>query len=172
MANVSDRQIFLAFESPVTIKQAAKDLGLSTSKLRKRMKHLGIKPQGLPFARGVQIRCADGHFVDSIGEARVDNFLSKTEIKHRVHWKLVGLPCIIDFWLPDHQIGIEYVGLEGVPAYQERIAEKKRFYAKWEIPVVWVYPETPIDASLIHAIKRVLRHYRAKKDARQKVLLK
>lgn len=171
MPDVSDKEIIFVFSTPTTIQQAAKELGISTSKLRKRMRKLSIKAHGRSFASGYQIRTADGHLVDSIGEARVDNFLSKVGIDHIVHKKLVGTSCIVDFWLPKYGVGVEYQGVEGIASYDNRIAEKKQIYEHWNIPVVFVTPNTLLNADFIVKITLVMKEYQQRKKETQEVLL-
>lgn len=153
MSHITREQLEQAFQAPITIVEVGIQLGVSERTIRRLMKAYDIAPWGKSFAQGYMVKCLDGHVVASLGEAKVDDWLFTQGILHEVHKKLQGIPCIIDFWLPTYKLGIEYVGLEGIPTYEARNQEKKQIYETWRIPVVWIYPTTPLDDILLSQLK-------------------
>lgn len=153
MQTITRAKLELALKEPKTIQDVANLFGVSERTIRRRMKEHGLEPWGKPFAKGYKIKCLDSHTVASLGEAKIDDFLFETRIRHDVHKKLQGLPCIIDFWLPDFGVGIEYAGVEGIPEYETRIEEKTEIYKIWNIPVIWIFPYTPLESVLEQIIQ-------------------
>jgi hypothetical protein len=85
----------------------------------------GHRPNGQP-----EYRTDDGHIVKSRGEALIDNWLYRHDIKH-VYEPVVsvqGQYIKPDFHLPDLDIYVEYWGLEGDPEYDTRKAQKLTVY--------------------------------------------
>ena len=64
----------------------------------------------------------DGHLCDSIEESMVDDWLFDNDIKHIVHRQYPDSKMNMDFYLPDHNIILEYAGLYFV----DRLDNNKR----------------------------------------------
>lgn len=159
-------------EIPRTIRQIRDELEervklkVGTTTVYRRMKKLGLKPYGAPFARGYQVRANDGHQLDSMGEVRVDEFLERHNLEHQVHWRLQGTPCQVDFWLPKLEIGIEYVGVSGHADYERRLAKKRALYEQWEIPVLFIQRGDKLDVTTLHKLIHLAKESRKKRQDR------
>ena len=159
-----DKQIEAIWEeTPRTIRQIKQvlkeraNLDVHYATICRRMKKMKLTPWGKPFARGYKLKCADGHEVTSLGEAKVDEFLDAHRIQHWVHWRIQGPNILTDFYLPDFGLCIEYAGIQGHPEYDKRLAQKTQLYEKWNIPVVIITPETPLDVTLLQEFVRVVQ---------------
>ncbi|MHA1793773.1 MAG: hypothetical protein ACTSVI_14110 [Promethearchaeota archaeon] len=75
--------------------------------------------------------CNDGHVVRSRGEAMIDNWLSKNRITHEYEHqiKLGDAKIKYDWYLPEHDVYIEYWGLMQNKKYVKRRKEKEKLYA-------------------------------------------
>ncbi len=60
-------------------------------------------------------KCIDGHVVKSKGELIIDNFLHLNGIEHEYEKKIKvkGNPIKCDWYLPEHEIYMEYWGFFG-----------------------------------------------------------
>jgi predicted nuclease of restriction endonuclease-like RecB superfamily len=93
------------------------------------------------------IKTRDGHYVRSRGEALIDNFLYAARIAHAYEQELYlgedAKVMIPDFTAltPKGNVYIEFWGMEGKSAYEERKEIKKKLYAEHELELVDVYPK-------------------------------
>ena len=79
----------------------------------------------------------DGHYVRSRAELIIDNWLYHHKILHAYEARLPGKENIFcDFYLPHHNIYIEYWGLEGKPEYSSKIKRKKRIYKEKRLKLI------------------------------------
>jgi hypothetical protein len=98
--------------------------------------------------------CDDGHYVRSLSEMLIDNWLNKNNIKHEYE-KLVEIPnlpnitIVCDFYLPDKNIYIEYWGKYD-EAYIARKHAKKKIYKENNINLI------ELDYNTIKDINKVL----------------
>lgn len=79
-----------------------------------------------------ELRCDDGHYVRSRGEALIDNWLFNNNIVHAYEKKIPGQNIISDFCVKNKKnqsIYIEYWGLN-TPEYNKRKNSKEEIYSK------------------------------------------
>ena len=75
------------------------------------------------------IRTQDGHYVRSKAEAMIDNWLYRHGLVHVYEGRLaIEEEVYYDFYIPAKALYIEYWGLEGNTAYEERKAAKQVLY--------------------------------------------
>lgn len=74
-------------------------------------------------------RTSDGHFVRSMPEIQIDNWLYDNRIAH-AYERLVPVEqeMYCDFYLPEHRVFIEYWGMEANPRYEARKRKKLEIY--------------------------------------------
>ena len=86
-------------------------------------------------------RTFDGHYVRSISEMSIDNFLYINGIVHAYERKLpIEEDVYCDFYIPSGnnrpQVYIEFWGIEDDPKYLERKKKKLEIYEKYEFPLI------------------------------------
>jgi hypothetical protein len=86
-------------------------------------------------------RTFDGHYVRSISEMSIDNFLYINGIVHAYERKLpIEEDVYCDFYIPSGinrpQVYIEFWGIEDDPKYLERKKKKIEIYKKYEFPLI------------------------------------
>lgn len=83
--------------------------------------------------------CLDGHVVRSKGELIIDNYLTILNLDHEYEQtiKVRGNPIKYDWYLPDHDIYIEYWGFYGKD-YITRKEEKLKLYKKGKLSLISV----------------------------------
>ncbi len=86
-------------------------------------------------------RTFDGHYVRSISEMSIDNFLYINGIVHAYERKLpIEEDVFCDFYIPSGnsrpQVYIEFWGIEDDPKYLERKKKKIEIYNKYEFPLI------------------------------------
>ncbi|TXT66829.1 MAG: hypothetical protein BAJALOKI3v1_10100 [Promethearchaeota archaeon] len=81
--------------------------------------------------RATSFRCLDGHITRSKAELIIDNHLTRLNIKHEYEdmIRIAGHTIKYDWYLPDHDIYIEYWGYFGKD-YFSRKREKLKLYQK------------------------------------------
>ena len=87
------------------------------------------------------LRTKDGHHVRSRAEVIIDNALYDYGLAHAYESKLpIEEQVYSDFYIPSqnggHAVYIEYWGLENNAVYAERMQEKKKLYAKYELNLI------------------------------------
>jgi len=80
-----------------------------------------------------EIRCDDGHYVRSLSEKNIDDWLYHNNIVHAyeksVYMDTVPEAIVLsDFYLPEGNVYIEFWGLEEQEQYNQRKEEKIRLY--------------------------------------------
>jgi len=79
-------------------------------------------------------RATDGHLCRSQGEVLIDNYFYNNKIIHAYEKRLpIKEEVYSDFYLPEGDVYIEYVGLEGDKAYDKRMNIKKELYKKYNL---------------------------------------
>jgi hypothetical protein len=86
-------------------------------------------------------RTFDGHYVRSISEMSIDNFLYINGIVHAYERKLpIEEDVYCDFYIPSGinrpQVYIEFWGIEDDPKYLERKKKKVEIYKRYEFPLI------------------------------------
>ena len=106
------------------------------NKLRNFLRKKGKKPQVTSF------KCVDGHVVRSKGELIIDNHLHRLGIKHEYERtiRVRGKPIKYDWYLPNHDIYIEYWGFYGKD-YEKRKEEKLNLYRKGKLKLISIENE-------------------------------
>jgi hypothetical protein len=77
-----------------------------------------------------QIPCRDGHVADSISEKIVDDWLSEHGVAHERHKAYPEGRYTCDFYLPEHDVWVEYFGLYGEHRDYDSSVETKRDIAR------------------------------------------
>ena len=89
------------------------------------------KEEKTPRGEGKIFRCQDGDYVRSKAEREIDNFFFNNRIWHIYEYKyehpVTEEWAIPDFYLPDHNLFIEYFGLD-TPEYIEKREHKIKMY--------------------------------------------
>ncbi len=92
------------------------------------------------FDRGTfkaEFRTADGHYVRSKAEAIIDNYLYANGIVHAYERRLpIEEEVYTDFFIPVHNIYIEYWGYENDPKYLNRKAKKQQIYKEHGLKLI------------------------------------
>ena len=84
-----------------------------------------------------QYRASDGHMVRSRAELVIDNWLYTKRIFHEYEKYLpVSERVLTDFYIPEHDIYIEFWGLENDEKYLARKEEKLRIYQKYQFKLI------------------------------------
>ncbi|TFG06177.1 MAG: hypothetical protein EU539_08345 [Promethearchaeota archaeon] len=122
--------------------------------LIKKLKKI-LKKKYLPETAS-SFKCLDGHVVRSKAELIIDNFLYNNGIKHVYEntIKIKGSSIKYDWYLPDHDIYIEYWGYFG-KEYMKRKEEKIRLYKKGNLCLVSI--EDIMFKDLYHHLKELLK---------------
>jgi hypothetical protein len=94
-------------------------------------------------SRGIQCIAVDGHLCKSLGEKTVDDFLHEHGIPHEREVPYAGGRFRCDFVA--NGVLIEYFGLIGDPAYDERHQAKLQFCLNGGFQIVCLYPEDLVD---------------------------
>lgn len=85
-------------------------------------------------------RTTDGHYVRSRAEMLIDNFLYYNKIVHAYEKKVnIDEPMFCDFFIPNHNIYIEFWGLEENEKYKERKKRKQDLYAKYKFKLIELF---------------------------------
>ena len=89
--------------------------------------------------------CEDGHRVRSQGEMIIDNWLFRHRVFHAVEPILPHLHNLIpDFMVynaDEQPVFIEYWGMQGDPAYDEKTRLKYEIYRQHKLPLIGLKPE-------------------------------
>lgn len=92
--------------------------------------------------RRKRIKCSDGHIVDSVSEKIIDEFLTSHNISHEVHKRYNDSKLISDFFLTDHDVYVEYFGLDGgFVKYDENTKRKLKLFEDNDLKIITVYPK-------------------------------
>lgn len=87
------------------------------------------KPAGFREAFPAPHRTSDGHYVRSMPEIQIDNWLYANRIPHAYEPLVpVEQEMYCDFYLPEHRVFIEYWGMEDNPRYASRKKKKLEIY--------------------------------------------
>jgi hypothetical protein len=82
-------------------------------------------------------RTTDGHYVRSRAEMLIDNFLYYNKIIHAYEKKVnIAEPMFCDFFIPNHNIYIEFWGMEENEKYAERKKHKQELYSKYNFKLI------------------------------------
>ncbi len=106
------------------------------------MLFLGIKPNTRYKLRR-RVKCSDGHLADSLSERLVDDWMHHQGLVHERYKHYPNqkrMPC--DFYLPEHDLWVEYAGLSGeFRNYDKTLEAKKALAVKYRINLVLIKPE-------------------------------
>lgn len=87
-------------------------------------------------------RATDGHLVRSRAEMLIDNWLYMSGIVHAVERKLpIEEDVYCDFYIPSQKVYIEFWGMEGDSAYDDRKQEKQAIYERYGFSLVELHDE-------------------------------
>lgn len=88
------------------------------------------------------IRASDGHMVRSRGEAMIDAFFYEKRIIH-AYERLVPVEQAMycDFYLPEHDLYIEFWGMESNPKYKARKEKKLEIYRQNDLRLLEIKDE-------------------------------
>lgn len=95
------------------------------------------------MSRGIRSRALDGHMCHSLAERTIDDMLHLAGIPHQRE-----PPYPEGKYRADFRIGetlVEYLGLDGDPAYDLRIREKKRLAKRHDLPLLLIRPRDLAD---------------------------
>jgi len=113
-----------------------------------RMANIPIERTGAYF--GKTCVALDGHLCDSIGERVIDDLLYNNNIRHVLHYPyphhdLYNDKLLLksDFYLPDKELYIEYLGMQDVKGkigkkYREYISRKKMLAKEYDLRILWI----------------------------------
>ena len=120
--------------------------------------HASIRdePEDFRLRYPATFRADDGHFVRSKAELIIDNWLHRHRIVHEYERKIPGQYMICDFYLPDHDVYLEFWG-GGMPGYDERKSEKAKLYQELDLKLVSL--EDADIGQLEYRLTRKLRPY-------------
>lgn len=84
----------------------------------------------------------DGHRVKSQGELLIDNWLFNNKILHAYGYYVqkAGEAHACDFYIPQHDIYVEYWGMIGNPKYDESRKSRLRFYQANHLKLLQIFP--------------------------------
>jgi len=87
-------------------------------------------------------RTSDGHFVRSMPEIQIDNWLYENRIAH-AYERLVPVEqkMYCDFYLPEYRVFIEYWGMEGNSRYEARKKKKLEIYRENNFQLIEIQKE-------------------------------
>ena len=94
----------------------------------------GFEPNSEYFAKRVPAK--DGHICDSFSEKLIDDWLANHLISHQRNTRYPNTRMTADFFLPDHNIIIEFFGLKGVNSkYDDNLKRKMAIVRsnKWNL---------------------------------------
>ena len=151
---------------PIPLKQKLKDLykienrdareiaeiyGTNMNTVLHWLKYYNIERRSSLYGYNQKIFCRAGHRVDSVGERKIADFLFENGIIY-VHNKVISKKDKIlkryDFFLPDFDIYIEYLGLKGKDFYDKKTEEKIKIYNDFALNVIWISPGENIQKRL------------------------
>jgi hypothetical protein len=122
----------------VTINCAAKRFFGSWNKA---IESCGFKPNG-NSPKNVKIKCRDGHFVRSVSEKIIDEWFFAKGINHEIGKPYQEGHYTCDFYLPDHDLWIEYFGLAGAfKEYDDTILVKNELVKKYNLNFIALFPK-------------------------------
>ncbi len=102
-----------------------------------------IQVKGNIFTRGNHtIKCKDGHLVRSSQERLIDDWLFENGISHYYEKRIHTTRKTADFYIPDIDLYIEFLGLNGKDFYDERNKNKEDIYKKLSLNYTFVYPSS------------------------------
>lgn len=83
----------------------------------------------------------------SIGEEVIEDYLTEAGIDFKREVKISGLKedyadyRIVDFYLPNYKIYIEFLGRWEIEENKEKYRKKKEIYTKNNVPCIYIYPD-------------------------------
>ena len=88
------------------------------------------------------LRTIDGHYVRTRAELLIDNWLYGARIVHAFEKKVhVVEEIYADFFLPDGELYIEYIGTQNNPEFADRLETKIAVYRKHRVPLIEIYDD-------------------------------
>ncbi|MGC9403992.1 glycerol kinase [Vibrio genomosp. F10 str. 9ZC157] len=103
-------------------------------------------------------RTLDGHYVCSIGELRIDNWLYMNGIPHAYQRQLpIEENALSDFYLPTGNVYLQYWGTDSSPTGQEQITQTKTLYEQHQLNLIEIFPSD--SDQLDEVLPRKLREY-------------
>ena len=101
-----------------------------------------IKPNSFKHKK-TKVVCRDGHETDSINESYIDDWLFDNNIEHILHSKypIKDRAFLSDFYLPQHGLWLEFLGLSNNKNYDEHYEEKLLVLKENGIHPFLIYPK-------------------------------
>ncbi len=115
----------------------------------------GFKPNPVFFAERVQAK--DGHICDSFAERIIDDWLTANTINHERAVRYPKSKMTADFYIPIHQIYIEFFGLHGASKKYDANHDRKLNIAKDNrIKLICLYMDDILKKTFIQKLKLLL----------------
>jgi len=86
------------------------------------------------------VKCKDGHAVRSSQERLIDDWLFENGILHYYEKQIPNTKKSADFYIPNIDLYIEFLGLNGKDFYDERNKNKEDIYKKLSLNYIFIYP--------------------------------
>ncbi|EKO3513045.1 glycerol kinase [Vibrio fluvialis] len=87
-------------------------------------------------------RTLDGHYVRSVGELLIDNWLYLAGVVHAYQRPLpIEKPLMSDFYLPSGNVYLQYWGTDGAPISDKQRDETRAVYADHQFKLIEITPE-------------------------------
>ena len=133
----SNETRFFEFKIPKEIgRKLVEEMGLELNMERREITNVNpIENIDIDFRLKYEakIRCEDGHYVRSISELSIDNWLFNHNIVHSYEKKIIGEYMVCDFYVKNRkneEMYIEFWGLDNSEVYKRRMKEKEAIYKK------------------------------------------
>jgi len=116
--------------------------------IRHRFNKWGVKLRKSLYMGSKNLIADDGHKVKSYSELFIDNWLFHNGIIH-VYEKRIGMGNFkTDFYIPEANIWVEYLGLQDVKTYREKTKRKLEIYKSLGLNLLSIFPSDNIQKKL------------------------
>jgi len=149
------REIIDFYNKGYDLRSIAEFYEVDPSVISNRLRKWGVKIRKPLFTAGTCIKTERGETVYSNGERVIANFLFRNGINYEYNKKIIkrsNQNYRFDFYLPDYDLYIEYLGLDSNVAYIKKMQEKEEFYRRHNLDLIEIHYGTPKE------IKRTLKH--------------
>lgn len=121
--------------------EIAEKYGISHRYIISLLRKYNMKVKGNIFTRKNHIvKCKDGHIVRSCQERLIDDWLFKNNISHFYEKIIPNTRKSADFYIPDIDLYIEFLGLHGKGFYDKRNQNKENLYKRLSLKYHFIYP--------------------------------
>ncbi len=123
-------------------------------KILEELNKMNNLPQSQELLPKGQYKTEDGHIVKSQGELIIDNLLYRNKLSHAYEHRVQRENdyLMTDFYLLENNIYIEYWGMINNTTYEQRKKEKIKFYRKYNLNLIELFPR---DLSMLSEILKV-----------------